>query len=29
MDRASSLEQRTVDTSGIALSLSNYEALRE
>ncbi|MFK2905255.1 hypothetical protein ISP17_14925 [Dyella ginsengisoli] len=29
MDRASSREQRTVDTSGIALSLSNYEALRD
>lgn len=29
MDRASSLEQRTVDTSGIALSLNNYEALRD
>ncbi|MGN6235917.1 XAC0095 family protein [Dyella sp.] len=29
MDRASSLEQRTVDTSGIALSLSSYEALRD
>ena len=29
MDRASSFEQRPVDTSGIALSLSNYEALRD
>ncbi|WP_431637894.1 XAC0095 family protein [Dyella sp. KULCS107] len=29
MDRAPSLEQRSVDTFGIALSLSNYEALRD
>ncbi|MGN6384030.1 MAG: XAC0095 family protein [Dyella sp.] len=29
MDCASSLEQGTIDTSGIALSLSNYEALRD
>lgn len=29
MDRASSLEHRCVATTGVVLSLSNYEALRD